>query len=111
LGHDPAFSKYSPGNYLLTHVIEDCCRHGVRAIDFGLGEALYKKRFGNEHWTETTVHLYARTWAGMEIKAIHTAAVVTSTVGKKLLERTHLIDRVKRIWRRQMNREESDSRV
>ena len=67
------YAKYSPGTYLLTHVMEDLCRDGVAAIDFGIGEALYKQRFGRATWQETEVYLYAPTWRGMRVKAIRAA--------------------------------------
>lgn len=100
LGHDPFYAKYSPGTYLLTHVMEDLCRDSVTAIDFGIGGALYKQRFAGTTWQETEIRLYAPTWRGMRVKAIRAAAAVTNNVGKGLLERAHVADRIKKVWRR-----------
>jgi hypothetical protein len=99
LGHDPAYSKHSPGMYLLAHVIEELCREGVAKFDFGMGEAFYKQRFGNTQWSEGTVYLYAPTWTGLRVKALRSAAVLINSTGKSLLEKTKLQSRVKRLWR------------
>ena len=100
LGHDPSYAKHSPGTYLLTHVMEDLCRDSVTAIDFGIGEALYKQRFSRTTWEETEIRVYAPTWRGMRVKAIRAAAAITNKVGKGLLERAHVADRIKKVWRR-----------
>jgi CelD/BcsL family acetyltransferase involved in cellulose biosynthesis len=79
--------------------MEELCREGVSAVDFGIGEALYKQRFGNRHWSEGTVHLYAPTWRGMRVKALRTMAVVIDSTGKTVLKRAKLAERVKKLWR------------
>ncbi len=111
LGHDPSYAKHSPGNYLLTHVMEDLWHEGVRAIDFSIGEAPYKQRFGNRHWNESTVYLYAPTWTGMRLKALHTIAALINSVGKSLLERMKLAGRVKKFWRQRVTHQTSRTAV
>jgi Acetyltransferase (GNAT) domain len=98
-GHDPTYSKHSPGMYLLMHAIEELCRDGVAAIDFGIGKAFYKERFANSHWNESTIYMYAPTWTGMRVKALRTMALLINSVGKRLLERAHVADKIKKIWR------------
>jgi glycosyltransferase involved in cell wall biosynthesis len=104
LGHDPAFVKYAPGIYLLTQVIERLDQEEVTAIDWGIGDAFYKRRFGNKCWNESTVYLYAPTWAGMRAKAVRTAAILINSVGKSVLERAKLAGRVKKLWRKRVIR-------
>jgi CelD/BcsL family acetyltransferase involved in cellulose biosynthesis len=99
LGYDPAFAKYAPGTYILTQVIEALGREKVATIDWGIGDAPYKRRFGNKHWKESTVRLYAPTWTGMRAKAVRTIAAFINSTGKTLLERTKLAGRVKKLWR------------
>ena len=98
LAHDPAYAKYSPGTFLLMQIIEEICRDDVIAIDFGIGDALYKRRFSNRHWVENTVYLYGPTWTGMRVKALRTMAVFIETTGKSLLG-TKLSGRIKKLWR------------
>ena len=103
LGHDPAYAKYSPGNYLLTHVIKELCADGIAAVDFGVGEALYKQRFGRTTWQENEIFLYALTLKGMQAKALHMGAGYVSIVGKRLLG-ADLTARLKRLWRNHLTR-------
>ncbi len=42
--YDPAFAKYSPGIILLLRVAESLAAQGVRSIDLGKGDSLYKQR-------------------------------------------------------------------
>ncbi len=45
--YDPEFSKYSPGVMLLLKMAEKAPSVGVRTIDLGKGESLYKSRLAN----------------------------------------------------------------
>jgi CelD/BcsL family acetyltransferase involved in cellulose biosynthesis len=45
--YDPARARYSPGILLLVAMARSAVELGVRAIDLGKGEALYKRRFAN----------------------------------------------------------------
>lgn len=105
LGHDPAFSKYAPGTYILTQVIEGLDQEKVTAIDWGIGDASYKRRFGNKCWNESTIYLYAPTWVGMWAKTVRTAAVLINTAGKSVLERAKLAGTVKKLWRKRAARD------
>lgn len=47
-GFDPAFTRLSPGTVLLSLVIEDCIRRGLKEFDFLRGEEMYKSRWTAE---------------------------------------------------------------
>ncbi len=38
----PEMAKSSPGDILLTHVLQDACARGLKTFDLGIGEARYK---------------------------------------------------------------------
>jgi hypothetical protein len=59
LSYDPSFSKYSPGTLVFMHMIESLCDEGIRHVDFGFGTSFYKERFGDTHWRETSIYLFA----------------------------------------------------
>lgn len=42
---EPAMARCSPGDLLLTRVIQECCRRGRTSFDLGVGEARYKDSF------------------------------------------------------------------
>ena len=54
-GFDPAFRKYEVGTQSFLKLVEGLCGEGVQEIDFGLGDALYKQRFGDAQWEEGSV--------------------------------------------------------
>ncbi len=85
--------------------MEELCREGVKAIDFSIGGSLYKQRFGNQQWNESTLYLYAPRWRGFRVKALRTAAVLINSTAKKLLEKTNLEGRVKKLWRKRVTQE------
>src|SRR5713226_1741140 len=48
LGYDREFSEHSPGTILLHMLIQDLCDHQPPALlNFGMGDADYKRRFGD----------------------------------------------------------------
>lgn len=48
--YDFEAQKYSPGRLLLCKIIEAAGEHGIDELDFGLGDAQYKREFGNEEY-------------------------------------------------------------
>jgi hypothetical protein len=99
IGFDPQFGNYSPGMFLLTEMIEDFCKAGIREIDFGQGGGLYKERFGNSQSTEVSVCVFAPTWKGISVNAARTATGLVEHAIRKILEHTNLLPRIKRFWR------------
>ena len=102
LGHEPTYAKYSPGTYLLVQVMESLCRDGVGKIDLGIGETLYKQRFGNLKWEETALYLFAPTIKGQKVKGLRASAALIRLTANKLLRRTTIVARLKKAWRRHL---------
>ncbi|MBM3607765.1 MAG: GNAT family N-acetyltransferase [Alphaproteobacteria bacterium] len=50
---DPQLSRYSPGDILLSMLIESKCRQGVAMFDLGIGEARYKNT-----WCDRTEKMF-----------------------------------------------------
>ncbi len=103
MGYDPAFSKYSPGMYLIVRVIEKLCdlKHEQRVsfIDFGLGDAEYKQILCDTEWQDTTTYVFAPTVRGVALNLIRTPVLLVDWAARIILERTHLAARVKKLWR------------
>ena len=104
MGYDPAFRRYSLGTYLLIRVIEAFYgkeqAHRVSEIDFGLGDAQYKEMLGNRSWQEANIYVFAPTLKGVGLNAYRSPAILLDRCVRKALERTQLLQRVKRTWRR-----------
>lgn len=99
-GFDPEYSNYSPGMYLLHCMLEELCVEGVKSIDFGSSEEEYKKRFGNAAWQEASLHIFAPTAKGFVLNAMKAIAFLLYEPARSLLAHTHLIQRVKKTFRR-----------
>ena len=52
----PDYGPLSAGQVLLVRVIRDLSEVGVRAIDYGFGDARYKQIYGTESWDEASIN-------------------------------------------------------
>jgi ribosomal protein S18 acetylase RimI-like enzyme len=98
-GFDPEFRKFEVGTILFLKMVEDLTKLGVREIDYGLGWAKYKERFGDVCLREQNVAIYAPTLKGYSLNLICTMEELINGAGKKLLSWFKLGERIKRIWR------------
>src|SRR5262249_49779291 len=62
IGYDPELARSSPGTYLLSRIVEDLIESkAADLLDFGSGDADYKRLFGNRSYEEGTMLLTRRT--------------------------------------------------
>ncbi len=104
---DPRWSHGSPGIVLLLKVLEQLCmEEGVTSIDYGFGDAIYKRKFGTRCWSEESVCIYAARLRPMLIKIIMSANLTFSLLGRGAMLLG--IDRwLKRSWRKAILRGEN----
>jgi hypothetical protein len=99
-GYDPVLRDHEVGTLMFVRMVDELAREGVRRLDFGLGDAHYKERFGHRVWRETSVWLYAPTLKGAALMIyIRVLAVVEQAV-RRLVDRLGLRDKIKNAWRR-----------
>lgn len=48
--YDPNLSKYEVGTLMFIRMNDELTKEGVRKLDFGIGDAHYKRRFGDRSW-------------------------------------------------------------
>ena len=105
-GYDPGFADYGIGRYLLVRVIEQLCGDDeVDQIDYGFGDAEYKRRFGNQSWEEADVVLFARRFRPVRVNVMRTALATTLGLVKRALGRAGVAARLKRRWRRRLTQQ------
>lgn len=106
-GYDPADSKYGPGMFLLLKAVEQLCEENptftLKKADFGLGDAEWKLIIGDQEWQEAPIFLFAPTSRGRVLSCARFGTEVLESAAKKVLERTHLIARVKKSWRNRLS--------
>ncbi|RXK52915.1 GNAT family N-acetyltransferase [Oleiharenicola lentus] len=101
-GYIDKYRKYELGTVLLVRVFSDHCGQKSVTVDFGLGEASYKERFGNEFYEVTNMILYARNLRGSLICMIFTVHKFINAVARTLIQATGSMDRLRTLFRRKL---------
>lgn len=98
---DQRHADRGPGSIMIHLAIEDLYRERTpRVLDFGLGDAAYKRSFGNQQHDAGSIYLVPRgRWRGW--LRLQTALGGASATAKSLLERIQLDRFVRRLLKRQ----------
>ncbi len=106
MGYDPEYAKHSIGMFLIMKTIESFCQNSEgdrpQQIDFGFGDAQYKVVLGNREWSEACAYLFAPSIKGLGINFIRTPAMLANQMAINLLGKMNLLQKAKKIWRRQV---------
>ncbi len=106
MGYDPDYAKHSLGMFLIMKTIEGFCQNtdgdSPQQIDFGFGDAQYKVVLGNRQWSEACAYLFAPSIRGLGINIVRTPAMLVNQTAIKLLGKMSLLQKAKKIWRRQV---------
>jgi Acetyltransferase (GNAT) domain len=98
-GFDPGLRKYEVGTALLLRVIADMCGQKVKKMDFGLGTALYKEKFGDFKFDETTMWIFQFGLRGIFLNILRHLAQGPIESLRKIIKRLGLEQKLKRLWR------------
>ena len=110
-GYDPELAGLRVGTYLLLRVFDDLCRHEqARIVDYGIGDADYKRRFGTRNWHEGNVLVYAPTWRAARVNVVRSALLAAVRVAKRAVGEGELFHRIKRGWRRRLVEADAEER-
>src|SRR5208337_1250634 len=101
-GYDPDLREYEPGTLVFFHLADELVREGVRKFDFGLGDAHYKQRYGDESWGEANVTMFAPSSKGFALRSVLGFCAMIDGLSRRFLQRTGLLDRVKTGWRKRL---------
>ena len=99
-GYDPDLRIYELGTLMFISMTDALVREGVSKIDFGLGDASYKERFGDRYWMETTVRMFAPNVKGMILRSSLRCFNMLDNALRKLLQKAGILNRVKSYLRR-----------
>ena len=103
-GYDPRYHADRLGYFLLVKAIEELCGfEDVKHMDFGFGDAQYKRSFATDAWDEETVFIFAPTIKGAVLNLYRTGASWLNTKLRSMMERLRLLEFIKRRWRSQMS--------
>lgn len=107
-GYDPALSELRVGRYVMVKLIEDLCAdETIHALDYGFGDAEYKRLFGDRYWTEEDVLVYAPSARAVRINLVRTLVLGLGAAARAMVGSRQVVDRVKRRWRARLASGES----
>ena len=102
---DPRWSRGSPGTVLLIKVLEQLCQDSeVCMMDYGFGHALYKSKFGTNHWMEENVCIYAPRLRPVLINMAMSADLAFCRLLSRTAKSLNMDSWVKRNWRRMIRK-------
>jgi CelD/BcsL family acetyltransferase involved in cellulose biosynthesis len=102
---DREFGKFEPGTVVLLELLADAIREGVREVDYGFGDALYKRRFDAAGTLESDVYLFAPGLRGLCLGSARGAVASLHRAAHAAVTRLGLMDRLRRSMRDRARRE------
>lgn len=103
-GFDPAYSEDRPGTFLLMRLVESLCADpAITTLDFGFGDADYKRRFGDSTALEQDVVVFEPRARTIAINVSQTAVLGTASLARAALARTGRLRAARRAWRRRVS--------
>lgn len=107
-GYDPAYSELRIGRYVMVKLIEDLCAdETIQSLDYGFGDAEYKRLFGDRNWAEEDVLVYAPSARAIRINLVRTLVLGVGSAARAVVGNRQVVDRLKRRWRARLASGES----
>ena len=101
-GYDPNFERYHPGTFLFVKMMEWLYAEGVDTVDFGFGDAQYKRNYCETYWEEASAYIFAPTLKGASLNLSKTTLGLGSRFAQCLLRRMDMLMKVKKRWRNRL---------
>lgn len=110
IGFDPRWKQLNVGTILFIKVLEQLCSdHTTDYLDFGFGEADYKQSYGNEHWSEASVYIFAPRLYPIVINILRTSTRSLDSGLQYFLNKTVFACWIKRRWRNLLQKKSQES--
>ncbi|MFO0982787.1 MAG: GNAT family N-acetyltransferase [Planctomycetota bacterium] len=103
-GYDPAYGELRVGQFLQMKMIEALCRDpAIEFVDYGFGDAQYKRSFATESWEEADVLFFAPTLRAVSVNLTRSTIRGVIGLGKRLLDKGQLSAKLKKLWRKRLS--------
>jgi len=104
-GYLTEFKSERLGTYLMMEMIKEFCSDtNLKNLDFGFGDADYKKNYSSLNSIESSVYLYAPTIKSYYLNLANTFSRILIRGTKMLLKKFKFIRNVKNMWRRKLSK-------
>jgi CelD/BcsL family acetyltransferase involved in cellulose biosynthesis len=101
-GYDLDLRDYQIGTQTFIRMVDELAKEGIQKLDFGLGNASYKQRFGDQFLREKTIWLFAPTVKGLALRSMLRLSTILNSAARQILQKLKLTDRLKTSWRRRL---------
>ena len=103
-GYDPEYRSTRPGLFLLQQVFADLCEERVADhVDFGSGDAQYKRDWCDENQKEISFYLFGPSFKGILLNMLRTPMLAGAQAARWALKRTNLLEKTKKLWRSRLS--------
>jgi CelD/BcsL family acetyltransferase involved in cellulose biosynthesis len=100
LGYDPVFAAQSPGTVLLFHIVNDLiARNTPVRLNFGFGDAEYKRLFGNSQMTSASSLILRQSIRPALVIALNRAWGATRRYAKSVVSALGMKSTLKKVLR------------
>ena len=104
-GHKPDLYKYKPGNILFFNMAEDLINNTIiKEIDFGFGDAHYKKRFGTHYIYESSITIFPISIKGIYLYLIQKITISINDIANTVLIKWGYKAKLKKLWRKKLSK-------
>jgi len=98
--YDPDIRDYRPGTFLLQRMLQDLCvEKSADEVDFGFGDAQYKRDWCEREEVQASFFLFAPTLKAVFLNCIRTPIMGMTATVRQLLSKTGILQTLKRAWR------------
>lgn len=97
--YDPEYRKYSPGEYLRLEFTKKLVDEKIGFIDYGYGDAEYKRMFGTHSTEEATLKIYGKGLRPKFSRLLDKTSIAIHETLLGVLEKTGLLNKIKKFWR------------
>ena len=98
--YDNKISDCKPGKLVLQYMVEDLAANSdIREVDFGFGDAYYKKQFGDICWEEISATIYSTSLPGLYFAGLEIGSAKAHHLALNTLNRFGGLEKVKKLWR------------
>jgi len=101
-GYDPDLRDYEPGTLVFFRLTENIVLEKARLLDFGLGDADYKRRFADDQYEEADVYLFGRSARGLAAACLIGGLGRLHVAAKNCLARWGAANRIRSAWRKRL---------
>lgn len=103
-GYLPELRGFEVGTLMFLRMVDELVQEGINRLDFGLGDAQYKERFGDCVWRELTIKLFAPTKKGLILVVMLNTSTLVDRTLRKLVTWLGITDQIKQRWRNVLKR-------